>query len=65
MPSVDNASISSFAFMLPISAAKAAPVLPARTMAAIRAPISRVIATPIRSATHISPPNRLRTIDPE
>ena len=41
MPSVSSASISSPVFMLPIWAANAAPVRPARTTAAIIGPISR------------------------
>ena len=51
MPSVDNASISSLTCIVPSWAANAAPVRPAMMMAAIIAPISRVIATPTRSAT--------------
>ena len=52
-----SASISSFTSMVPISAAKAAPVRPAMIMAAIMAPISRSIPIATRSATKISAPN--------
>ena len=51
MPRVCSASISSLTCMVPSWAAKAAPVRPAMMMAAIIAPISRVIAMPTRSAT--------------
>jgi len=63
-PSVVSASISSLAFMFPISAANAAPVRPASTIAVIIAPISRVMLRPMRSATQISPPNWRRMIAP-
>ena len=50
-PDVVRASISSFTRMVPICAAKAAPVRPAMMMAVIIAPISRAMASPTRSAT--------------
>ena len=44
MPRVVSASISSFTFMVPSCAAKAAPVRPAMMIAVIMAPISRAMA---------------------
>ncbi len=51
-PKVFRASISSLAFMLPMCAAKAAPVRPLMMMAVIITPISRTMAIPTRSATY-------------
>jgi hypothetical protein len=51
MPTVSKASISSSTFMLPICAAKRAPMPPAMITAAIIGPISRTTDRPTRSAT--------------
>ena len=53
IPKVRRESISSLIFMEPSSAAKAAPVLPAITIATINAPISRTMAKETRSATYM------------
>ena len=50
-PIVASAFTSSFTFMVPISAANAAPDRPASRIAVINGPSSRVIASPTRSAT--------------
>ena len=54
---VESASISWLVFIVPSSAAKAAPVRPAMTTAVIMQPISRVIAMATRFATKIEAPN--------
>ena len=64
MPSVSSASISSPVFMLPICAAKAAPVRPATTTPVMTAPISRNVLKPTMSATQMSPPNCRKMIAP-
>ena len=56
-PIVVSASTSWLTFIVPISAANAAPERPASRMAVISGPSSRSIARPIRSATKISAPN--------
>ena len=61
---VVRASISSFTFIVPISAAKAAPVRPASTIDVINGASSRNIDRPIRLATNSSAPNwRIGTAD--
>ena len=56
-PIVVSASTSWLTFIVPISAANAAPERPASRIAVISGPSSRSIARPIRSATKISAPN--------
>jgi len=51
MPNVLNASISSFTFIVPSCAAKAAPVRPHRMMPVIRQPTSRTVPMATMSAT--------------
>ena len=51
MPVVWRASTSSLACMLPIVAAKAAPVRPAMMMPVMMAPMVRTMPIPTRSAT--------------
>ena len=63
-PIVVSASTSSLTFIVPISAANAAPERPASRIAVISGPSSRSIASPTRSATKISAPNlRIGTAD--
>jgi len=57
IPMVIKASTSSFTCMVPIWAAKAAPVRPAMMIPVMRAAISRAMAIPTRFATKICAPN--------
>ena len=57
-PIVTSASTSSFTFMVPISAAKAEPVRPARITEASNGPSSRSRLIATRLATKMSAPNR-------
>jgi hypothetical protein len=56
-PMIKRASTSSEIFMVPISAAKADPDLPATTIAVMIGPSSETIAIETREATYIFAPN--------
>ena len=64
IPLVCRASISSLTCMVPILAAKEAPVRPAMMIPVMMAPMARTIPIPTRSATKIWAPNNFNCMAP-